>query len=141
MSASFPQRKEEIQRAQEQEERLEREAQERAAKRPRHQNLDLSTLADELSAQELMSLTATLEGSARTTQSQGSEASVFDDVDPEGEASQVTELKAQFENLKIVSRAKVTDDRVYSSLYHPEKVHFFLLLQVPDSPSHPLLHD
>ena len=88
-----------------------------------------------------MSLTATLEGSARTTQSQGSEASVFDDVDPEGEASQVTELKAQFENLKIVSRAKVTDDRVYSSLYHPEKVHFFLLLQVPDSPSHPPLHD
>ena len=123
-----------MKRVQEQEERLEHEEQERAAKRPRHQNLNLSTLGDEISAQELLSLTATLESCARTVASKENETSSFDLADPEKEESQVAELKAQFENLKIVSRAKVTDDRVYSSLYHPEKVQFSWLHAPNSSP-------
>lgn len=108
---------EEAMRVREQEEQLEREEQARAAKRPRHDDLDLSMLGDETSVQELMSLTATLE--------RGNEAQKYYDLDSsEKEELQIAELKAHFDNLKIVSRAKVTDDRVYSSLYHPEKVSF-----------------
>ncbi|KAF8509262.1 WD40-repeat-containing domain protein [Gautieria morchelliformis] len=111
---------EEARRIQEEDERLEREERERAAKRPRHQNLDLSSLGDELSAQELISLTTTLEGCARAGQREN-EARVFDFSASKKEEYQVTELKTQFANMKIVSRAKVTNERVYSSLYHPEK--------------------
>jgi WD repeat-containing protein 76 len=112
---------EEARRIQEEDERLEREERERAAKRPRHQNLDLSTLGDELSSQELMSLTTTLEGCARAGQREN-EARVYDFSSSRKEEHQVTELKTRFANMKIVSRAKVTNERVYSSLYHPEKV-------------------
>lgn len=38
------------------------------------------------------------------------------------EEAQVDDLKEQYRRVKILSRAKVTQDRVYSSLYHPERV-------------------
>jgi WD repeat-containing protein 76 len=108
---------EEARRVREQEEQIEREEQARAAKRPRHEDLDLSIMGDEMLAQELMSLTARLE--------QGDEAQKhYDLANSKKEESQVAELKTHFENLKIVGLAKVTDERVYSSLYHPEKVRF-----------------
>ena len=44
---------------------------------------------------------------------------VYEDEDEEGVA--VEELRGQLEGLEIVSRAKVTNDRVYSASYHPER--------------------
>ena len=99
------------------------------AKRPRHQDLDLSILGDESSAQKLMSLTADFEEHEVKKRSlAGSE---------KGE-SQLEELRAHFANMKIVSQAKVTEERVYCSLYHPEKVRFFLPLGI-DGLSHSTL--
>jgi hypothetical protein len=36
------------------------------------------------------------------------------------EAAEVTALRERFQNMKIVARAKVTQDRVYSAAYHPD---------------------
>jgi hypothetical protein len=36
------------------------------------------------------------------------------------EDAEVAALRARFQNMKIVARAKVTQDRVYSAAYHPE---------------------
>lgn len=46
------------------------------------------------------------------------EAFVFND-DKRDERS-VKELREKLQNLKVVSRAKVTQDRVYSAAYHPD---------------------
>ena len=37
------------------------------------------------------------------------------------EEAEVNELRERLQNLKVVSRAKVTENRVYSAVYHPEK--------------------
>jgi hypothetical protein len=36
------------------------------------------------------------------------------------EAAEVAALRERFQNLKIVARARVTQDRVYSAAYHPD---------------------
>jgi len=36
------------------------------------------------------------------------------------EAAEVAALRERFQNMKIVARAKVTQDRVYSAAYHPD---------------------
>lgn len=36
------------------------------------------------------------------------------------EAKEVQELRDKLQGLKVVSRAKVTQDRVYSAAFHPE---------------------
>ena len=43
------------------------------------------------------------------------------DDDKERESAEVTALRERLSGLKIVSRAKVTQDRIYSAAYHPEK--------------------
>ncbi len=48
----------------------------------------------------------------------GDDAYVFDNH--KEEEAKVTELKQMFQKLKIVARAKVTQDRIYSAAYHPE---------------------
>lgn len=111
------QAEEEARHAKETEERLWREEEARAAKRPRHQDLDLSTLGDDMSTDELADLTATLRSCARRDDERGCDLD-----DALEEASQVAQLKQQFSKMKIVSRAKVTQDRVYCALYHPEQV-------------------
>jgi len=115
------QAEEEVRHAKEAEERFQRQEEERAAKRPRHQDLDLSTLGDNMSTDELADLTATLGNRGRITSRREVERGCnLDDADEE--ASRVAELKQQFAKMKIVSRAKVTQDRVYCALYHPEQV-------------------
>ena len=46
------------------------------------------------------------------------DAFVFDSS--KREDAEVAALRARFQNMKIVARAKVTQDRVYSMAYHPE---------------------
>lgn len=107
-------RERELRLMREEQERLEREEREREAKKPRHQDLDFKTLADELTSKEIDVLHSTFSNiSSRATAS----------VDPSRafEEREVEELKKAYSNVKIVSRAKVTQDRVYSSLYHPDK--------------------
>lgn len=47
-----------------------------------------------------------------------SEAFVFEE-DAKDQA-EVKELREKLKNLKVVARAKVTENRVYSGAYHPE---------------------
>jgi len=115
------QAEEEERRAKEAEERLEREERERAAKRPRHHVLDLATLGDDMSTGELAALISTIQSCARERPARSDEMGPdLDDTDKE--EPQVAELREQLGKLKVVSRAKVTQDRVYSALYHPEQV-------------------
>lgn len=104
-------------------ERLESEERERLAKRPRHQDLDLSTMLEgQKDESRLALLRATLEASARSVHSKhvaNLDAFVFGT--DEGDAAAVKDLKERFRNLRIVSRAKVTGNRVYSAAYHPDK--------------------
>lgn len=46
---------------------------------------------------------------------------IIEDVDDKmGNVSEMNELKENLRGLKVVSRAKVTQDRIYSAAYHPE---------------------
>ena len=46
------------------------------------------------------------------------DAFVFDNSKKEN--AEVAALRAKLQNMKVVARAKVTQDRVYSAAYHPE---------------------
>ncbi|KAJ8584936.1 WD40 repeat-like protein [Rhizopogon salebrosus TDB-379] len=105
----------------EEEERLEAAEKARLAKRPRHQDLDLTTLADELEGSELVSLRSSLQtvtNVALPKRIADAEAFVFDE-DEENE-TEVADLRKKLQKLRVVSRAKVTQDRIYSAAYHPE---------------------
>ena len=115
------QRDEEQRRRQEEEERLEAAEREREAKRPRHHDLDLSTLTDDTSPEDLSELRATFQVVLKTPRPRGisgDDAYVFED--DKKEKAEVQELKEKLGKLKVVARAKVTQDRIYSAAYHPE---------------------
>jgi hypothetical protein len=119
------QKEEEERRAKEEEERLLVEEQARAAKRPRHQDLDLTELAgDATDAQalpRLRTMLAQVTDWVRPRKVGDRDAFVFDDdEDEEKEDAELADLKSHMQALKVVSRAKVTQDRVYSCAYHPE---------------------
>ncbi|GLB34907.1 putative WD40 repeats [Lyophyllum shimeji] len=110
----------EEQRAKEAEERLEAEERARIANRPRVHDLDLPILVGE-DPEEVSSLSTTLQSLTQTAYSRrvgDPEAFAFDS-DKKHEAA-VAELRERLQSLKVVSRAKVTQDRVYSAAYHPE---------------------
>jgi WD repeat-containing protein 76 len=78
------------------------------------------TLLEEREAEPVMTLTATLEVATQTPQPRqlgSQEDFVYED---EQEKHEVAELKAKLKPMKIVARAKVTKERVYSAAYHPE---------------------
>ncbi|OCH95046.1 WD40 repeat-like protein [Obba rivulosa] len=113
---------EERQRKTEEEERLEAEERAREAKRPRHQDLDLPILIQDMDVDEIPSLRTTLEAVTQEKypkRTAEKEAFVFNEDDKKEEAI-ISELKEKFQCLKVVSRAKVTQDRIYSAAYHPE---------------------
>lgn len=108
-------------RAKEAEERLEAEENARRAKRPRHHVLDIATLVEEQDPQELSSLSSALQNVAQAPHPKrvgNPDAFAFDD-DKRDQAC-VAELREKLQKLKVVSRAKVTQDRIYSAAYHPE---------------------
>lgn len=105
----------------EEQERLEAEEKARLAKRPRHQELDLTTLGDKLEEPDLSSLRSSLQAVTNVPlpkRAADADAFVFDE-DQKNEA-EVEELRNKLQKLRIVSRAKVTADRVYSAAYHPD---------------------
>ena len=44
----------------------------------------------------------------------------FDFDDDKQEHAELKNLKEKLSNLKVIARAKVTQDRIYSAAYHPE---------------------
>lgn len=110
-------------RKREEEERISAEELARLAKRPRGQDLDLSVLtsAEELADEEMSALRASLQAITQKSIPRGVgnvDAWVYEgDKHNEREAQQ---LRKRLGNMKIVSRAKVTQDRIYSAAYHPE---------------------
>lgn len=115
-------KEEEERRAKEAEEQLLAEEAARLAKRPRHYDLDLDALAEGNTEQEeLPSLRTTLSSLTTTPHPRKTgerDAFVFDDDTKED--AEVTALRDRLQGLKVVSRAKVTQDRIYSAAYHPE---------------------
>lgn len=101
---------------------LERElAEERArqAKLPRHQDLDLDVLlGDDADDRERAELAIELSSLCSNSHSAAvGDASDWEKTNPEKER-----LGEELKKMKVVSRAKVTQDRVYSMAYHPEPV-------------------
>ena len=110
-------------RAKEAEERLEAEERARLAKRPRHHALELATLAEDHEPEELSTLSRAFETIGQTASAQirrtgDPEAFTFDN-DKEHDVF-VNGLRERLQPLKIVSRAKVNQNRIYSAAYHPE---------------------
>ncbi|KAL0946835.1 hypothetical protein HGRIS_013003 [Hohenbuehelia grisea] len=112
---------EEERRAKEAEERLEAEERERQAKRPRHEELDLQTLAAGEDADDLPHFKACLKVVTERVHPRGiGDIDAYDFEDESKDQDAVAELREKLQNLKVVARAKVTQDRVYSAAYHPE---------------------
>ncbi|KAG9313337.1 WD40-repeat-containing domain protein [Chiua virens] len=107
----------------EEKERIEAEEQARLAKRPRAENLDLAVLtsAEDLDDAEMSALRGSLQAITNKVIPRGIaavDAWVYEgDERGDGEAR---ELKKKLGKMTIVSRAKVTQDRIYSAMYHPE---------------------
>ncbi|KAL5529639.1 hypothetical protein ACEPAG_5624 [Sanghuangporus baumii] len=115
---------EELRRQQEEQERLEAEERAREAKKPRHHDLDLSTLTEleEATEDEKLALLSTLQTIVQKPQPRrvaARDAFIFEDETKEKE--EIERLRERLQSMKVVSRAKVTQDRIYSSAYHPEK--------------------
>jgi hypothetical protein len=107
--------------AKEEEERLLVQEQARAAKRPRHDVLNFKTLVEANEPQEVSSLSNTMNSVAQFSglrRSGNPEAFVFDD--DRKHKSALKNLQEQVQDLKVISRAKVTMNRIYSAAYHPE---------------------
>ena len=113
-------------------EQLEAAELERAAKRPRHEDLGIETLIDE-EPSTLNSLRTRLETVCRETHPR----SVGKEAEDAPEDDNFEELKEKLSSMVIRSRAKVTQDRVYSMAYHPEptKDLVFVGWYLPRSPS------
>ncbi|KAK0228601.1 WD40-repeat-containing domain protein [Armillaria fumosa] len=98
----------EEQRAKEAEERIEAEERARIAKRPRHQDLELATtLEDEDERPRLVDVL------------KGASSSGARPEEEEGK-SEVEDLREELKGMHVVSRAKVTENRIYSAAYHPD---------------------
>ena len=113
---------EEERRARAAEERLEMEEQQRQAKRPRHDDLDLKILLEEGDAQEPSTLVTAFQEILQISYPRryADPGDFTFDEEVKDEAA-VEDLKEKLENLKVVARAKVCDNRIYSAAYHPEK--------------------
>ncbi|KAG6907358.1 hypothetical protein DXG01_009242 [Tephrocybe rancida] len=112
----------ELLRAKEAEERLEAEERARMASRPRRHDLNLATLVGEEYSEDITSMSVTLQDLAQTSHPKrvaDPEAFTYDN-DSKKQDAEVEELRQRLRPLKIVSRAKVTQDRIYSAAYHPE---------------------
>ncbi|KAH8106752.1 WD40 repeat-like protein [Cristinia sonorae] len=116
-------KEEEEARRKEEEERLEAEEREREAKRPRHQDLDLDTLGEELDDSQIATLRANFELVLKTVHPRREgdpDRFTFDDDGVDQEAEVVSDLRKRLGKMKVVARAKVCTDRIYSAAYHPE---------------------
>lgn len=107
--------------AKEEEERLLVQEQAKAAKQPRHDVLNFKTLVEANEPQEESSLSTIMSSIVQfpdSRPSKNTEAFVFDN--DEKHQSALKNLQEQMQDLKVISRAKVTMNRIYSAAYHPE---------------------
>lgn len=115
----------EAKRKREEEERREALELERAAKRPRHHDLDLVTLGeDELTQEEIGSLrdlfgdsSLSIKNPPPRSRARPRQSQRDDEAKPD---AAISALRKQLSPMVVRSRAKVTQDRVYSMAYHPE---------------------
>jgi WD repeat-containing protein 76 len=115
------QKEEKEQIEKEKEERLAEEERQREAKRPRHYNLDLIAITDGLEPKQRVQLYEMLHSVCNKSCPRrigDYDSFVYDD--DQGGKAEVKKLQEQLSKLKVVSRAKVTENRVYSAAYHPE---------------------
>lgn len=111
-------------RRQQENERLAAEERVREAKKPRHEELDLIQLTKtaEMEDDERNQLSLALQEIARNSHPRKVAGhSDFDYEDEKKEKVEVEHLRKQLQRMRVVSRAKVCDNRIYSSAYHPEK--------------------
>ncbi|KAJ7285780.1 WD40 repeat-like protein [Mycena rebaudengoi] len=101
------------------EERLEAEERERRTKRPRHDDLDLTTLAAEEEEKDVADLSIALQNISQGAR-RVRDTDEFVSEDDKADAHRVSELRDKLKDLKVASRAKVTQNRVYCAVYHPE---------------------
>ncbi|KAJ7063356.1 WD40-repeat-containing domain protein, partial [Mycena amicta] len=113
-------REQEEQRAKDEEARLEEEELARAAKRPRHEELGLATLAEDGEAEDLTALSSLFDTIPSARRQRARDEDAYQSDEEAEEDKFVTEIREKVQDLKIVARAKVTQDRVYSAAYHPE---------------------
>jgi len=114
-----------MKRKREEDERQDALELERATKRPRHHDLDLVTLGeDELTQEEIESLRGlfgnsalAIDDSSSRSQAKSRKNQRDDDAKPD---AAISALRKQLSPMVIRSRAKVTQDRIYSMAYHPE---------------------
>ena len=110
-------------RKKEEDERVSAEEQARLAKRPRTQDLDLAVLTstEELDDKEMSALRASLQAITHKSIPRGVgsvDAWVYESH--KQEEKELQELRKRLGEMKVVVRAKVTQDRIYSAAYHPE---------------------
>ncbi|KAF5358192.1 hypothetical protein D9756_001524 [Leucocoprinus leucothites] len=113
---------EETLRIKQEEERLAAEEQARAAKRPRHEDLVLHKLVEQ-DPEDISTLNIMFK--AVTNQSHPRRTGDFDAFEYENdkdkrEQREVEELRKRLGSLKVVARAKVNQNRIYSAAYHPD---------------------
>ena len=108
-------------RAKEAEARIEAEEQERIAKRPRHEDLTLAVLVggeEEDTKGELVELQQKFPDIE--SHSGANSSHVSDDTTQTADTRAAAGLKKELQDLRVVSRAKVTLNRIYSAAYHPD---------------------
>ncbi|KZS99216.1 WD40 repeat-like protein [Sistotremastrum niveocremeum HHB9708] len=111
-------------RQQEEEERLEAERLAALAKLPRHDDLSLETLAErDEKPEDLSALRYTFKAmiSKPYPRPPGKEDLVLLWQDDHKSDAAELEVEKAVRDLKVVSRAKVTGDRIYSAVYHGDK--------------------
>ncbi|KIK57771.1 hypothetical protein GYMLUDRAFT_746592 [Collybiopsis luxurians FD-317 M1] len=105
--------------AKEAEERIEAQEREFLAKRPRHNDLDLVELTDE--GVEVAQLSTELQAITQTAHPKRlGDADAFVYEEDEKDKAEVEQLRQKLQGMKVVARAKVTENRVYSAAYHPD---------------------
>lgn len=116
------QEEEETLRVKQEEERFEAEEKTRTAKRPRHEDLVLHKLAeqDPEDISTLDTLFKAVVDEPHPRRIGDFDAFVYDSDTDKREAREVEQLKKRFRSLKIIARAKVNQNRIYSAAYHPE---------------------
>lgn len=120
LSYSLPkqkEREEELER--QEEERIKAEEKARIAKRPRHNVLSFHTLAETDSPQDISQLSTTMQNVTQVSRDVG-DPEAFSFPEEAKHAAAVKELREKVQSLKVLSRAKVTTNRIYCATYHPE---------------------
>jgi hypothetical protein len=119
---NLEQAEEEVLRIKREEERLEAEERAREAKRARHEDLLLNKLVEH-GPEDLSTLNTTFKtvvNRPHTRRVRDFDAFVYESDKDKQEEHEIRELRKRLGSLRVVARAKVNQNRIYSAAYHPE---------------------